>query len=198
MYDFDRSRGAPRARAELVSAELLILGYTLAFAVALLALVHAPRRDHVAPVFGICALLPLAALAHYIDHVAPSSPAARLLFVAGWPAVPLALLVARPRALLAALGTLIIYGVLVALLGGPWWPWPLRAPRLVVGVLATAIALRRASPPTLRERVGLYLAAGQVAGVLAGAWGQWANMRAVSAVIVTIAVADLACASLRA
>ena len=179
-----------------MSAELLILTYALAFSAALLALVSAPRREHVAPTIVICALLPLAAIAHHVEHVAPASFAARALFASAWPALPLSMLT-RGRRAVVGLVLLALYGAAVARWGGPWWPWPLRAPRLAVGLVATAIAMRRSASWTLRERVGLYLAAGQVAGVLAGAWERWADMRAVSAVIVTIAVADLACASIR-
>ncbi|HET9951433.1 MAG TPA: hypothetical protein VFS09_06520 [Candidatus Eisenbacteria bacterium] len=64
----------------------------------------------------------------------------------------------------------------------PWWPWPLRVPRLAVGALATALAWSRAgrcfSPV---ERVAYLLAAGQTAGVLVDAWAPWERMREVSA-----------------
>lgn len=175
-----------------VSAELLVLWYACAFAAALLMLVHAPQRAHYVPVLVICALLPLASLAHHLD---PHTFAARLLFAVAWPALPLASLLARRRALVVGLASLTLYGLSVARWGGPWWPWPLRVPRLVVGILASAIALRREGRWSLRERVGLYFAAGQCACILAGTWPSWENVRAVSAIVVTIAVADLACQS---
>lgn len=131
---------------------------------------------------------PVAALLLYRCHTPGASP--EKLEIKG--ARLLQSLVLLPFALTPPL--LALFGSVLA----SWWPWPLRAPRLAVGALATALAWRRGgrrfSPV---EQVGLLLAAGQTAGVLVDAWSPWERMREVSACTYIVAALVLAWAARR-
>lgn len=83
-----------------------------------------------------------------------------------------------PRAHLTALPFL-IYAPALARYGShlaPWWPTPLKAPRLALALVALLVAptARR----TLAGRVALLLAAGMAAGVAVDTWAAWESAQA--------------------